>query len=75
MSSMNGKLRWLTVIFVLVAAACASTGDRQPANGPEARAHDFMLPDQDGRMVRLSDVLDVHSGAVIAFYPKDDSRY
>lgn len=69
------KLRCLVMILLLLTAGCASTGGQPAANAPEARAHDFALPDQDGRMVSLIDVLDAHDGVVIAFYPKDDSRY
>lgn len=76
MPSKNNQLRCLAILFVLLATtACASTDEQQAAVASGAEAHDFMLPDQDGRMVRLSGVLDTYDGAVIAFYPKDDSRY
>ena len=75
MPMMKTKLRCLMIILFLFTAACASTGGQPAANAPEASGYDFTLPDQDGRIVRLSDVLDAHSGVVIAFYPKDDSRY
>jgi len=72
----NNQLQCLALVFVLLATtACASTQDQQATAASEAGATDFMLPDQDGRMVRLSGVLDTYDGAVIAFYPKDDSRY
>ncbi|MEZ4579194.1 MAG: hypothetical protein R2875_14670 [Desulfobacterales bacterium] len=32
------------------------------------------LPDQNGEMVTMSTVLEEYNGAVLAFYPKDDSR-
>ena len=75
MPMMRAKLRCVVIILFLFTAACASTGGQPAANAPEASAHDFVLPDQDGQMVRLSEVLDAHDGVVIAFYPKDDSRY
>ncbi len=36
---------------------------------------DFTLPDQNGNMITLSHVLQKHNGAVIAFYPKDDTMF
>lgn len=72
----KNQLRCLTAFFVLLATvACASSDEQQAAVVSGAGAPDFALPDQDGRMVRLSGVLDTYDGAVIAFYPKDDSRY
>lgn len=37
-------------------------------------APDFTLPDQNGDPVTLSKVLEDHRGAVIVFYPKDDTK-
>ncbi len=37
-------------------------------------APDFTLPDQNGNPVTLSKVLDDHRGAVVVFYPKDDTK-
>lgn len=37
-------------------------------------AEDFTLPDQNEGPVTLSEVLDGRRGAVIAFYPKDDTK-
>ena len=72
----NNQFKCLAVFLVLLAtAACAATNEQQAAAVSGTGAPDFALPDQDGRMVRLSGVLDTHDGAVIAFYPKDDSRY
>jgi hypothetical protein len=34
-------------------------------------APDFTLKDQEGSSVTLSEILKQHSGAIIAFYPKD----
>ncbi len=37
-------------------------------------APDFTLPDQNGNPVTLSKVLEDHRGAVIVFYPKDNTK-
>ncbi|MCK7472190.1 MAG: redoxin domain-containing protein [Desulfomicrobium escambiense] len=36
-------------------------------------AIDFTLPDQDGKLWKLSDVLKDYNAVVLAFYPKDDT--
>ncbi len=66
-------------IFAVIAVfvmfnACAPSGNRAALLTEGAIAPDFTLPDHDGRMIALSEVLAVSRGAVIAFYPKDDSR-
>jgi len=38
-----------------------------------AIAPDFTLPDQDGKLWTLGEVLKNHHGVVLAFYPKDDT--
>ena len=37
-------------------------------------APDFTLPDQNGNPVTLSKVLKDHRGALVVFYPKDDTK-
>ncbi|MBA2882743.1 hypothetical protein HNR65_003098 [Desulfosalsimonas propionicica] len=67
------KLSLLFTLFLFLSACASLGGEKQPHNINDF-AHDFTLPDQDGNLVRLSDTLDNYQGAVIAFYPKDDSR-
>jgi heat shock protein HslJ len=69
-------IKKLIVMVVMVAAlsACASTDVQKTSNAQNSTAQDFTLPDSNGKPVKLSDVLKDYRGAVIAFYPKDDSR-
>ncbi len=62
----------MLVMFVLTGCAGHRAGGATPAVSD--LAPDFTLPDQDGTMVSLSTVLEGHQGALIAFYPKDDSK-
>jgi len=64
----------LMVLMVAVLSACASMDVQKTSNAQDSAAHDFTLPDQNGKLVKLSDVLKDYRGAVIAFYPKDDSK-
>jgi peroxiredoxin len=41
---------------------------------PGETAYDFTLPDQNGKLLKLSDVMKEYRGAVLAFYPKDDTK-
>ena len=66
------KLTLFFILFLFLAACASPDGNKQPHNVNDL-AHDFTLPDQDGNLVRLSDTLEDYQGAVIAFYPKDDS--
>ncbi len=68
------KLIVMVVMVAAVLSACASTDVQKTSNAQNATAHDFTLPDSNGKPVKLSDVLKDYRGAVIAFYPKDDSR-
>ena len=51
--------------------------DKSAADGRRVavgdRAPDFMLPDQSGKSVRLSDLLGEHA-VVLYFYPKDETQ-
>ena len=62
----------MLVMFVLTGCAGYHAGDA-PLTAVDL-APDFTLPDQNGEMVSLSTVLDRHRAALIAFYPKDDSK-
>ena len=64
----------LIVVILSVLSACASMDVQKTSNAQNSVAHDFTLPDQNGKLVKLSDVLKDYRGAVIAFYPKDDSK-
>jgi len=65
---------FMIFIVLLLLAACASAPKEIAPAGEPVTAPDFALPDQNGQTVRLSEVLESHKGAVIAFYPKDDTR-
>lgn len=64
----------LMVAMVAALSACASMNVQQTPNVRDSAAHDFTLPDQNGKLVKLSDMLKDYRGAVLAFYPKDDSK-
>lgn len=70
----NIKKLILMVVMVAALSACASIDVQKKSNAQDSTAHDFTLPDQNGKSVKLSDVLKDYRGAVIAFYPKDDSK-
>ena len=69
-------LKTLIAMVAMVAAlsACASTDVQKRSNAQISTAQDFTLPDQNGKVVTLTDILKDYRGAVLAFYPKDDSR-
>jgi peroxiredoxin Q/BCP len=60
--------------LVLITACATQTTNRQTGDAG-AQAPDFTLPDQNGTPVSLSGMLKEYRGVVLAFYPKDDSRY
>lgn len=62
----------LTVLIFL--ASCSSGSVKDGENITASKAPDFTLPDQDGKSVTLKGLLENKKGAVLAFYPKDDSR-
>jgi hypothetical protein len=64
----------LMVVILSVLSACASVDVKKTSDATVLAAYDFTLPDQNGKLVKLSDVLKNYRGAVIAFYPKDDSK-
>ncbi len=63
-------------ILVLLAVVLFFTASSLHGAGSEALeiAPDFTLPDQNGDPVTLTEVLENHRGAVIVFYPKDDTK-
>ncbi len=70
------KFLRLTIPLILAAilASCSSQSVKNKAGENAGKAYNFTLPDQNGRMTSLSEILQNQKGAVIAFYPKDDSR-
>ena len=54
--------------------ACAAADVKDSSYTPGQIAYDFTLPDQDGKLWKLSDVLKDYRGVVLAFYPKDDTK-
>lgn len=64
----------LLLSALLFMASCASHNVRVEQGNSGEAAYDFTLPDQSGNMVSLSGLLKGSRGAVIAFYPKDESK-
>ncbi len=63
----------IVLLFILSLSAGAKA-DVQASSAPPAQAApDFTLPDQDGKMWKLSDALKEYRAVVLAFYPKDDT--
>ena len=64
------------VILILALAACAGADIKNTSSdsAPGRTAPDFALPDQDGKLWKLSDALKEHRAVVLAIYPKDDTR-
>ncbi len=62
----------MLVIFIL--AGCAGHQSESMPQPAIDLAPAFTLPDQNGEMMSLGMVLNRHRGALIAFYPKDDSK-
>jgi len=71
---MIGKKLVLMVLMFSVLLACSSVDVKKTSDVQSKAADDFTLPDQNGKMVKLSEVMNDYRGAVIAFYPKDDSK-
>ncbi len=62
------------VLMFSVLLACSSLDVKKTSDAQGRTGYDFTLPDQNGKMVKLSEVMKDYRGAVIAFYPKDDSK-
>ncbi len=61
-------------LMLLIISACSSTTATSDSSMIGQTTIDFSLPDQDGKIWKLSDVLKTYRGAVLAFYPKDDTK-
>jgi len=61
----NGKIRVLSVLGVLLGVGTASAADLAPGS----KAPDFALAGSDGREHRLADSVGKH-GVVLAWFPK-----
>lgn len=70
------KLKKLIFMFVIFAvlSGCASLDTKPTATFPCQTACDFTLQDQNNKEVKLSEVLKGYRGAVLAFYPQDNTR-
>lgn len=66
--------KYFSVFTILLLSACATPGSKDFSMSTGVIAPDFSLPDHRGEMITLSRILSGHRWAVIAFYPKDDSR-
>lgn len=62
------------ILMAIVLGACSSGNVKKTSSVPENTAYDFELPDQNGKVIKLSSILKKYRGAVIAFYPKDDTK-
>jgi len=67
----------IKILFVAFAFSvlpfCASAQGQPPISSPNIIAQDFTLPDQNGKLWTLGEVLKNYRGVVLAFYPKDDT--
>jgi len=63
----------IVLLFILALAAGAEADVQAPSASPAQAAPDFTLPDQDGKMWKLNDVVKEYRAVVLAFYPKDDT--
>lgn len=61
------------LLFILAPAAGVKADVQVSSPEPAQAAPDFTLPDQDGKMWKLSDALKEYRAVVLAFYPKDDT--
>jgi len=66
----------ITVLFLLAAMmiSCSSQSVKTETSAVGEKAQSFTLPDQNGTMTSLEEILKNQKGAVLAFYPKDDSK-
>ncbi len=71
---MISKKLVVLVLMFSVLLACSSLDVKKTSDAQDRTGYDFTLPDQNGKMVKLSEVMKDYRGAVIAFYPKDDSK-
>ena len=64
------RLLFIAIMF-LALAGCAGADVKTAPSQTGLTAIDFTLPDQDGKLWKLSDVLKDYNAVVLAFYPKD----
>ncbi len=64
----------LASLLLVGISGCATTDGNNGAPMVGQETPDFSLPDQDGTIWKLSDVVKRHRGVVLAFYPKDDTK-
>ena len=68
-------LKRIAVIFMITFFGACTSGDiKNISAAVDTKAYDFTLSDQNGKSIKLSSVLKKYRGAVIAFYPKDDTK-
>jgi cytochrome oxidase Cu insertion factor (SCO1/SenC/PrrC family) len=63
----------LMALALLALCACAGAEIKNTSSAAGQTAYDFSLPDQDGKMWKLSDTVKEYRAVVLAFYPKDDT--
>ncbi|MBN1473229.1 MAG: redoxin domain-containing protein [Syntrophaceae bacterium] len=67
-------IKIILVVFMFLVLSIYAVADVQQPPAPASNAAtDFTLPDQDGKLWTLSEVLKNYRGVVLAFYPKDDT--
>ena len=67
--------KFILYFFVIIfLGSCTSGNIKKTSSAADNTAYDFTLPDQNGKLIKLGDVLKEYRGAVIAFYPKDDTK-
>jgi hypothetical protein len=64
----------LYIFLITFLGSCSSGNIKKTSPVADNTAYDFTLPDQNGKLIKLGDVLKKYRGAVIAFYPKDDTK-
>lgn len=67
------QITFLSLLTVMI-ISCSSQSVKTESTASAEKAYNFTLPDQNGVMTSLDEVLKNQKGAVIAFYPKDDSK-
>jgi hypothetical protein len=72
---MKNRTIVLCIVGLVFISACATQTANRQTGESGAPAPEFTLSDQNGNQVSLSGVLKEYQGVVLAFYPKDDSRY
>lgn len=71
---MKVKQKLLIITAIAMISGCSSQSIKGGSDAPADSAYNFSLPDQNGKIITLTDVLKGRKGAVVAFYPKDESK-